>query len=149
MNVILYESNFMIEFSSLKQVPKNFNGKCLIISDKSIRSYKDGALHNEFDPAVININGIKQWYLNGLRHRIGGPAVEEMWTHKYYIHGLLHREDGPAIENASHDRGMFMFRGKDYGLFDENKREYKTLSIEEWKEKVKELKREEELKIFK
>jgi len=47
---------------------------------------------------VIDDDGAKHWYLNGLRHREDGPAIE--WkdgTKEWYINGLLHREDGPAF----------------------------------------------------
>lgn len=43
--------------------------------------------------------GTKRWYLNGKRHREGGPAIEKTnGTKKWYLNGKLHREDGPAIE---------------------------------------------------
>ena len=41
---------------------------------------KNGKIHRENDlPAIIHNNGIKIWYLNGVRYRINGPA----WTHPY------------------------------------------------------------------
>jgi len=44
-------------------------------------------------------DGTKEWYLNGKRHREGGPAIE--WsdgTKVWYLNGKPHREDGPAYE---------------------------------------------------
>ena len=47
----------------------------------------------------VGANGVKQWRLNGKRHREDGPAVE--WANgskQWYLHGKAHREDGPAYE---------------------------------------------------
>lgn len=49
-------------------------------------------------PAIEWASGTQEWYLNGKRHREGGPAV----THhpngavEYWVDGKRHREDGPA-----------------------------------------------------
>ena len=46
-------------------------------------------------------NGSKFWYLNGQRHREGGPAIERAnGTKVWYLNGKPHREDGPAVERA-------------------------------------------------
>ena len=43
-----------------------------------------------------------EWFLNDLRHRENGPAVEYADGHKcWYKNGLRHREDGPACEWSS------------------------------------------------
>ena len=64
--------------------------------------YIEDKLHNEYGPALISEYG-KKWYLNGLLHRIDGPAVE--WvsgTIEWYQHGARHRLDGPAyISNTT------------------------------------------------
>lgn len=84
--------------------------------------YRNGVLHNEDGPAIIQADGRKEWWINGVRHREDGPAVErpngtQYWfycgqvhrvdgpaviyadgTKKWLIKNLLHREDGPAIE---------------------------------------------------
>lgn len=47
-------------------------------------------------------NGSKQWFLNGVRHREDGPAVENANGMKiWYLNGKLHREDGPATIHVS------------------------------------------------
>jgi hypothetical protein len=44
-------------------------------------------------------DGIKEWWLNGKRHREDGPAWENLDGSKlWYLNGRLHREDGPACE---------------------------------------------------
>jgi hypothetical protein len=46
----------------------------------------------------INENGNKEWRLNGLLHRIDGPAVEwENGSKEWWVKGERHRADGPAI----------------------------------------------------
>ncbi len=43
----------------------------------------------------------ERWYLDGVLHRISGPAIisDDGTTH-WYRDGRLHRDDGPAIEYA-------------------------------------------------
>ena len=49
----------------------------------------------------VSDNGDKEWYLDGKRHRVGGPAIEFANGSKYwFLNGKLHRTDGPAIEGA-------------------------------------------------
>ena len=64
------------------------------------KEYKNesGQFHREDGPAVEGSFG-KYWYINGLRHRLDGPAVVFNNNYKeWYINGKLHREDGPAVE---------------------------------------------------
>lgn len=64
--------------------------------------------------------GAKHWYINGIRHREDGPAIEwideneKCLIKRYYINGQLHREDGPAIEQ---DNGspLYFLGNKEYG----------------------------------
>lgn len=84
--------------------------------------YDETALHRLDGPAVIHVNGDKEWWQYGSRHRRNGPAIERTdgrkeWrindllhredgpayisqdgTKEWRIHGLLHRNDGPAVE---------------------------------------------------
>lgn len=55
-------------------------------------------------------DGDKYWYLNGLRHREDGPAVEYSDGSKksWYLNGLLHREDGPAIEFSDGTKAWYL-----------------------------------------
>ena len=108
----------MKEFESYKDVPKNFTGVCKLLISKSIRYYKNGKYHNENGPAEIYSYGEKHWYINGLQHR----------------------EDGPAAQLAT-GKIIWYYKNKYYGQNDD-------FTVESWKEKVENLKREEELKIF-
>ena len=72
-------------------------------------------LHRDFDrPAVEHVNGDKEWYTNGQRHREDGPAVERAdGSREWWVYGQLHREDGAAIELASGAVYWFI-NGKSY-----------------------------------
>ena len=53
--------------------------------------------HNEDKPDFIWTNR-KEWYSNGLHHRINGPAV--IWKNgdeEWFVNGKRHRTDGPAV----------------------------------------------------
>jgi hypothetical protein len=57
-------------------------------SDGTQYWYKDGNLHREDGPAVINPNGYQAWFKDGERHREDGPAVIYPYgTRKWYING--------------------------------------------------------------
>jgi antitoxin component YwqK of YwqJK toxin-antitoxin module len=45
-------------------------------------------------------NGRREWWVNGKRHRLDGPAVENGSYKTWYVDGKLHRLDGPAVENG-------------------------------------------------
>jgi hypothetical protein len=51
------------------------------------------------DNPEISESGTKRWYLNGLPHRIYGPAIEyASGCKQWYVNGHRHRTDGPAVE---------------------------------------------------
>src|SRR5271170_341509 len=76
-------------------------------------------------------NGIKIWYKNGKRHRIGGPAVEfSDSTKHWYENGLRHRIDGPAIE-FNNGRKMWYENGKCHRI-DGPARETHCHTYQEW-----------------
>ena len=80
---------------------------------------KDRKPHNKNGPALIGANGDKFWYIND----------------------ICHRENGPAKKYANGGKGWY-YKGKYYGKDND-------FTVKTWKEKVKYLKREEELEIFK
>jgi hypothetical protein len=54
-------------------------------------------LHRVDGPAVINEKDkVEEWYLNGQRHRIGGPAFDAPNVQVWMEHNQIHRIDGPA-----------------------------------------------------
>jgi hypothetical protein len=60
-------------------------------------------------PAVEQPDGVREWWLNGKRHREDGPAVESAdGMRSWYLNGKLHREDGPAVEEADGGREWWL-----------------------------------------
>ena len=67
--------------------------------------YLNGKRHRINGPAIEFANGDKWWYLNGKYHRVDGPAVERANGDKWwYLNGKCHRVNGPAIEFANGDK---------------------------------------------
>jgi hypothetical protein len=108
----------MIEFKTYSDIPKDFTGICKVTDSGTIYHYKNRKSHNESGPAIIWEDGSKIWCINGCEHREDGPAVE-------FVNGNKH----------------WYYKNKYYGANDD-------FTIKSWKKKVKELKREEKLKIF-
>jgi hypothetical protein len=68
------------------------NGRTYLGKTNFLHSFND-------EPAIVQIDGTKEWYINGERHRENKPAIEEAdGTKEWYINGRRHREDGPAVE---------------------------------------------------
>jgi len=99
--------------------------------------------YKSYTGIVINNNDYISFYKNGFFHRKNGPAFYDLerGIKEWYKHNLIHREDGPAAE-YSNGHKVWWFKHKWYGEKD-------AFTIETWKEKVKELKHEERLEIFK
>ena len=75
--------------------------------------FLNGVRHREDGPAVEYVFGTKHWYLNGERHREDGPACEYHNGNKYwYKNGKRHREDGPAIECANGYKEWYLNGGE-------------------------------------
>lgn len=109
----------MIEFKTSSNIPKDFTGICKVADSGNIFHFKNEKRHNESGPAICLQDETKCWYIND----------------------ICHREDGPSIEYVDGSKAWF-YKSVNYGIDDD-------FTIETWKEKVKQLKREEELKIFK
>jgi len=67
--------------------------------------------HRENDlPAVINVDGTKEWWIKGLRHRAGGLPAIQHWngTKIWYMNGKRHRDnDLPAIEYSNGNKAWY------------------------------------------
>ena len=73
-------------------------------------------LHREDGPAVNN-NRTQEWWVNGQRHRVDGPALLDVDGYKaWYQNGYLHRLDGPAVEHQGYEAfyitGRFFHAGR-------------------------------------
>ena len=79
------------------------------VDDNSTTWYLDGVRHRESGPAVEDTNGYKMWYHHGQQHRTDGPAIEHVnGTKWWYINDQLHRVDGPAVEYASGHKAWYL-----------------------------------------
>ena len=69
--------------------------KYRIADEFGTRSYYNhaGKLHREEGPAVTYTNGDKSWWLNGYRHRIGGPAVVWHSSVEWWLYGVRYTEE--------------------------------------------------------
>lgn len=76
----------------------------------SVFYYKDPEykiLHREDGPAQIwtmktNEPPTTAWWVNGKRHRIGGPAYENgLGDVEWFVDNVRHREDGPAVTRVN------------------------------------------------
>lgn len=97
-------------------------------------------LYNKFTGVIIENNETISFFKNGKYHRKNGPAYISSESVEWHANGLVHRECGPAIIWQD-GRKYWWFKENCYGIDND-------FNIETWKEKVKELKREEKLKIF-
>ena len=82
----------------------------VVDADGTVSHYlhEGGPLHRAGGPAVENLaTGRREWWLNGDRHRVDGPAVERPGRIEYWRCNLLHRDDGPAVVTPS---GEFWYR---------------------------------------
>lgn len=71
----------------------------------------NGVIHRLDGPAYITPDGYEAWYRHGLLHRSDGPAILTPGkSDQWYSDGKRHREDGPAIDGRS--RREWWFRGK-------------------------------------
>jgi hypothetical protein len=57
-----------------------------------------GIIYRLFNVSYYKFDdGEKRWYMDGLYHKLDGPAVSYGEKQEYFIHGIRHRLDGPAI----------------------------------------------------
>lgn len=60
-------------------------------------------------PAIEGAAGTREWWVENERHRDNGPAVEKMdGTKEWWVHGKRHRDDGPAIEHADGTKEWYL-----------------------------------------
>ncbi len=66
---------------------------------------REGKLHRLYGPAYIGVAyKFEEWFKDGVRHRIGGPAVSTSDGQYWIVEGRLHRIDGPAVIKKGHPK---------------------------------------------
>lgn len=95
-------------FSNFKQ--HRDNGPAYLGVDGTKEWWKFGKRHRDNgEPAVEGGNGTREWWVEDQRHRDNGPAVEKMdGTKEWWVKGKLHRDDGPAIERADGGKEWYL-----------------------------------------
>lgn len=85
--------SFIIDMSQLKEGMISKDGESVLYreQDSWVWKHKETQVpHHKSGPAVIKYNGHMFWMIDGVRHRLDGPAAEyRPGLHDWYIHGNL------------------------------------------------------------
>lgn len=90
MEKVLKNNSTLQYFSHFKLIPDSFSGTCYIETERSVYFILENRkIHNNNGPAIVRANGNKIWYVNGLLHRLDGPAIEDVVCNEfsYFING--------------------------------------------------------------
>ena len=55
------------------------------------------------------LDATKIYYVNGIKHRLDGPAIEVDGYKAWYVNGQRHRLDGPAVEDIDGHKEFWLF----------------------------------------
>jgi len=94
-----------IKVRHYSEVPKRFTG-IVEYPDGSKEWYRNDKRHRIDGPAYEDVDGLKHWYLNGKLHRVDGPAYEradgskEWWLNNNFIYELKSLGDYILIEDG-------------------------------------------------
>lgn len=81
----------LIYIDSWYDVPNKYTGKAKL--PNGIAFFKNGKLHNKNEPALAYENGTSYWCINGLNHRLDGPAIyNSIEIISFYINGEKYLE---------------------------------------------------------
>jgi len=84
----------MIEFESDMKIPGNFTGHCKDLMFGTEYWYVEGLLHRLDGPAILYQSGVKYWYKHGEKHREDGPCEEHYDGYKIYcLNGIYYTEE--------------------------------------------------------
>lgn len=91
----------------------------------TVWTFVNGFLHSEVLPASMEYNEdgccCQDWFFNGKRHRVGGPASIDYVGNKFwYQNGELHNEEGPAATYTDNDPPEYYIKGKELTFEDFN-----------------------------
>lgn len=54
---------------------------------------KQGQMHRVYGPAYIGPSGAEEWYYQGVKHRIDGPAATYSNTKHFFLDGKHYKEE--------------------------------------------------------
>jgi hypothetical protein len=61
-------------------------------SDRIVYKNEQGKYHRLDGPAREFKDGYKEWYINGIRHREDGPAIEWNFFKRWYLNNKIYTE---------------------------------------------------------
>ena len=66
-------------------------------TDEGTIHMKDGKIHRDGGPAIMLVDGHKEWWCDGQPHRLDGPAIQyngsEDKPDQWFIHGKEYSEN--------------------------------------------------------
>ena len=84
------------------EIKRSDDGPTIIFPNGVHMWLKNDTIHRDNGPAIVHIQNdkiiLEEYHVNGVRHRIDGPAVIQGANKRYYKDGLLHRDYGFACE---------------------------------------------------
>ena len=97
------------EYSLTHQITIQRHFTEIVVSEDRTEYYLNGKRHRIDGPAVVHTNGDKAWWLNGKFHHIDGPAIDHVNGYKvWYLNGNLHCVDGPAVIQSSGNKDWYL-----------------------------------------
>lgn len=68
-------------------------GPTIIFRVGSVYFHKNGIIHREDGPAVETYDGNREWWLNGKKHCLTGPAVDYTYHKSFWIDGIQYNTE--------------------------------------------------------
>jgi hypothetical protein len=68
------------------------------VNPESTLTLADVGVDSSGATLTVDTNGDRRWMLNGVLHRVDGPALETGGDKYWFQHNRLHREEGHALE---------------------------------------------------
>lgn len=110
MNKFYYKDGLILDYHNKAKILHREDGPAFE-KDGNKKWYLNGVLHRLDGPAIQYKNGSRLWFVNGVPHREELPAVVLAdGTLKWYINGCLHRLDGPASKTSLSEGWYFKNR---------------------------------------
>ena len=72
----------------------------------------NGKMHREVGPAIVYLDGDKEWWINGKLHREDGPAVKQKNVENWYLNDVEYTEEEflNSKEHKAYARGVKLKR---------------------------------------
>lgn len=81
---------------SIAGITVSYEPSRILRKDGGEEWYSNGKRHRLDGPAITYGDGSEYWFCNGQLHRRDGPAMITPLGEEWYCHGIRHRDCGPA-----------------------------------------------------